>query len=65
MDCTTESATASRKHVHEVIARYRSQPRVGKLETGLVLPFASNQANKISRDQRRDRLLNDDECEAA
>lgn len=45
--------------------RYRSQPRVGKLETGLVLPFASNQANKISRDQRRDRLLNDDECEAA
>jgi putative transposase len=40
--------------------RYRSQPRVGQLETGLVLPFASNQAHKISRDQRRDRLLNDD-----
>ncbi len=45
--------------------RYRSQRRVGQLETGLVLPFASNQASKISRDQRRDRLLNDDECEAA
>jgi len=50
----------SRAHCH-----YPREPRVGKLENRLILPFASNQANKISRHQRRDRLLNDDECEAA
>jgi hypothetical protein len=45
--------------------RYRREPSVGKLENRLILPFASNQAKKINGHQRRDRLLNDNECEAA
>ena len=43
--------------------QYWRDPRVGALEN-LILPSASNQANKITR-RRRDRLLTDSECEAA
>ena len=43
---------------------YRRDSRVGKLEN-LILPPALNHASKINRHQRRDRLLNDSECEAA
>jgi putative transposase len=45
--------------------RYLTEPSVGKLDNRLILPFSSNQAKKLNRHQRRDRLLNDNECEAA
>ena len=44
--------------------RYRTEASAGKFENRLILPFSSNQANN-TRYQRRDRLLNDNECEAA
>ncbi len=44
--------------------RYRMEASAGKFENRLILPFSSNQANN-TRYQRRDRVLNDNECEAA
>src|SRR5467141_2075920 len=44
--------------------RYRTEASGGKFENRLILPFSSHQANN-TRYQRRDRLLNDNECEAA
>src|SRR3989442_9676425 len=44
--------------------RYRTEASAGKFDNRLILPFSSNQANN-TRYQRRDRVLNDNECEAA
>ena len=44
--------------------RYQTEPSVGKLENRLIEPLASNQA-KVSQHRSRDRLLNNNECEAA
>ena len=45
--------------------RYRTEPSVGQLDNRLIVPFSSNRTKKLNRHQRRDRLLNDNECEAA
>ena len=58
-DCIAEARSRTRSH-------YRKEPPVRKLETRLLLQFASsNHAGNVNRHQRRDRLLNDDNCETA
>jgi len=58
-DCIAEAH--SRTH-----SRYRKEPPVRKVENRLLLQFASSShAGNVNRHQRRDRLLNDDKCEAA
>jgi hypothetical protein len=58
-DCIAEAR--SRTH-----SRYRKEPPVRKVEIRLSLQFASSShVGNVGRHQRRDRLLNDDNCEAA